>query len=113
MNQDLYQKSETWFCSTSITLSNKEKSQFDNAVDLYKAVEKSRNELFGTNHPITLKTKHNIARCLQGKGQLDDAINLYTAVEKIQNELEEPPKAELHRFAMARGSKHHPERAPK
>ena len=45
------------------------KGQYDDAITIYKEIEKVQLDVLGPTHPDHLTTKHNIAHCLDSKGK--------------------------------------------
>ena len=45
------------------------KGEYDDAIAIYKDVEKVQWEIFGEEHPDYLRTKNNLALCIQHKGK--------------------------------------------
>ena len=60
--------------------------KYDEAVGIYSEVEIMRTKVLGSNHLLTLTTKHNRASCMNHMGEYDEAFKVYSEVEKIQTE---------------------------
>ncbi|XP_065642622.1 uncharacterized protein LOC136074244 [Hydra vulgaris] len=63
------------------------KCLFEEAIEIFKAVQNFNTETYGKNNIITLGTKQNIAFCLYNMGKYNEALEIYYSVDKIKTEI--------------------------
>ncbi|XP_047131481.1 uncharacterized protein LOC124810518 [Hydra vulgaris] len=63
------------------------KGLFKETIEILQAIQRFNTEIYGENNEFTLRTKHNIAECLNNMGKYNEALEFYYSVDKIRTEI--------------------------